>query len=113
MKIAVVSDYFYPVLGGITENVYNFTKYAIKQGHDVKLITPQPYNYTKEETKKIDLEYFDEGVVIRLAKHIPIFSNGSLSRPGITLGIDKKLKALFEKENFDVIHVHSPNIATP
>lgn len=108
MKIAVVSDYFYPVLGGITENVYNFTKYAIKQGHDVKLITPQPYNYTKKETAKVDLEYFGEGVVIRLGKHMPIFSNGSLSRPGVTLGIDKKLKALFEKENFDVIHVHSP-----
>jgi len=108
MKIAVVSDYFYPVLGGITENVYNFTKYAIIQGHDVKLITPQPYNYTKKETKKVDLEYFNDGVVIRLGKHLPIFSNGSLSRPGITLGIDKKLKALFEKEKFDVIHVHSP-----
>ena len=108
MKIAVVSDYFYPLLGGITENVYNFTKYALKQGHDVKLITPQPYNYNKEQTAKIDAEYFDKGVVVRLGKHLPIFSNGSLSNLGIAFSIDKKLKTLFETEKFDVIHVHSP-----
>ena len=108
MKIAVVSDYFYPLLGGITENVYNFTKYAIKKGHDVRLITPEPYNYTKERTTQHDLEYFEKGVVIRLGKHLPIFSNGSLSNFGVTLGADKKLKALFEKERFDVVHIHSP-----
>jgi len=108
MKIAVVSDYFYPLLGGITENVYNFTKYAIKQGHNVKLITPEPFGYSKDQTAKIDAEYFNKDVVIRLGKHLPIFSNGSLSNLGITLNIDKKLKRLFDKEKFDVVHVHSP-----
>ena len=108
MKIAVVSDYFYPLLGGITEHVYNLTKYALKQGHDVKLITPKPYNYTQEETLKIDQSFFGNDVVIRLGTHLPVFSNGSLSSPGITFGIDKKLKKLFEKEKFDVVHVHSP-----
>ncbi len=108
MKIAVVSDYFYPLLGGITEHVYNFTKYALKQGHDVKLITPQPYNYNRKETDKIDENFLGKNVVMRLGRHLPTFSNGSLSSPGITLSIDKKLKKLFKEENFDVIHVHSP-----
>ncbi len=108
MKIAVVSDYFYPLLGGITENVYNFTKYAIKQGHDVRIITPEPYNFTKEQIKHHDLNYFDKGIVIRFGKHLPIFSNGSLSTLGITLNINTKLKELFNKERFDVVHIHSP-----
>ncbi len=107
MKIGVISDYFYPAIGGISEHVYNFSKYAAKQGHDVKLITPAPMGYNKAELKKID-DSMLPGQVIRFGQHLPVFSNGSLSRIGISLGIDKKLKELFESEKFDVIHTHSP-----
>jgi len=107
MKIAVVSDYFYPCLGGITEHVYNFSKYAIKSGHDVRLITPSPHNYTKEKIRDLD-DSLLPGSIIRLGHHLPIFSNGSLSRIGLTFNIEKKLKKIFNEENFDVIHVHSP-----
>ncbi|MEI6092464.1 MAG: glycosyltransferase family 4 protein [bacterium] len=107
MKIGVVSDYFYPVIGGISEHVYNFSKYAQKMGHDVKLITPAPMNYSAKELKEID-EAMLPGQVIRLGHHLPVFSNASLSRIGIAWSIDKKLKELFEKEKFDVIHTHSP-----
>jgi phosphatidyl-myo-inositol alpha-mannosyltransferase len=107
MKIGVVSDYFYPAIGGISEHVYNFSKYATKLGHDVRLITPAPMDYSKAELKKLD-DSLLPGQVIRFGHHLPIFSNGSLSRIGITLGIDKKLKALFDAEKFDVIHTHSP-----
>jgi phosphatidyl-myo-inositol alpha-mannosyltransferase len=107
MKIGVVSDYFYPCLGGITEHVYNFCKYAKKAGHDVKLITPHPVNYSKQKIKELDESLLPE-TVIRLGYHLPIFSNGSLSRIGLSFNIKKKLKNIFEVEKFDVLHVHSP-----
>lgn len=107
MKIGVISDYFYPAIGGISEHVYNFSKYAQKMGHDVKLITPAPINYSKRELKRID-EAMLPGQVIRLGHHLPVFSNASLSRIGIAWSIDKKLKELFDSEKFDVIHTHSP-----
>lgn len=107
MKIGVISDYFYPAIGGISEHVYNFSKYAQKMGHDVKLITPAPINYSKTELKRID-EAMLPGQVIRLGHHLPVFSNASLSRIGIAWSIDKKLKELFDSERFDVVHTHSP-----
>ena len=107
MKIGVVSDYFYPAIGGISEHVYNFAKYATKQGHDVRVITPSPINYSKKELKTID-DSMLPGQVIRLGHHLPVFSNHSLSRIGIAFAIDKKLKDVFESEKFDVVHTHSP-----
>jgi len=107
MKIGVISDYFYPAIGGITEHVYNFTKYATKMGHDVKLITPAPLNYSKKDLQEIDQRLLN-GNVIRFGVHLPVFSNGSLSRIGVAFNIDKKLKHLFETEKFDVVHTHSP-----
>jgi len=107
MKIGVVSDYFYPAIGGISEHVYNFAKYATKQGHDVRVITPSPVNYSKRELKAID-DSMLPGQVIRLGHHLPVFSNHSLSRIGIALSIDKKLTDVFETEKFDVVHTHSP-----
>jgi phosphatidylinositol alpha-mannosyltransferase len=107
MKICVVSDYFYPALGGITEHVYNFTKYGIKAGHDIKLLTPYPVNMDRQHVRDLD-EQLLPGAVVRFGKHLPVFSNGSLSYMGITFGINRKLKDFFKKEKFDVIHVHSP-----
>ena len=40
MKIGIVSSYFYPWYGGITEHVFYQYKELKKRGHDVKLITP-------------------------------------------------------------------------
>ena len=107
MKICVVSDYFYPILGGITENVYNFTKYSRLAGHDTRLLTPYPVGYSKDQIEKLDQELLPNAVM-RFGRHLPIFSNGSLSQLGITFGVHKKLTDLFEKEKFDVVHVHSP-----
>jgi phosphatidylinositol alpha-mannosyltransferase len=107
MKIAIISDYFYPSLGGITEHVYNFSKYAIKAGHDVQVITPYPLNHSKSNIDKMDTSLLP-GSIIRFGRHLPIFSNGSLSKIGISFGINKKLKNLFKREKFDVIHIHSP-----
>ncbi|MFH1223649.1 MAG: glycosyltransferase family 4 protein [Pseudomonadota bacterium] len=107
MKIGIISDYFYPAIGGITEHVYNFAKSATRIGHDVRVITPSPLNYSARELRDIDKRLLN-GNVIRFGVHLPVFSNGSLSRIGIAFNIDKKLKVLFEKEKFDVIHSHSP-----
>ena len=40
MKIGIVSSYFYPWYGGITEHVYHQYKELKARGHEAKLITP-------------------------------------------------------------------------
>lgn len=40
MKIAVVSDYYYPQLGGVTEHVHGQAAELHRRGHEVTVITP-------------------------------------------------------------------------
>ena len=39
MKIGIVTEYFYPTLGGITENIYHFSRELLRAGHDFRIIT--------------------------------------------------------------------------
>ncbi|MCX7959815.1 MAG: hypothetical protein N3B13_12295, partial [Deltaproteobacteria bacterium] len=39
LKIGIVTEYYYPTLGGIQEHVYHFSKEAASRGHEVHIIT--------------------------------------------------------------------------
>ena len=41
MRIAIVSEHYYPQLGGITEHVYGQASELARRGHEVTLITPK------------------------------------------------------------------------
>ncbi|MHB1325911.1 MAG: glycosyltransferase family 4 protein [Thermoleophilia bacterium] len=104
MKIALVSEYYYPLLGGITEHVHNLAGALGKKGHEVTVIThnlkPRKHHHYPDEPLTFNVERFGKG--------IPIYSNGSFAR--ITLGrsLGDSLQKFFEREKFDVIHAHSP-----
>jgi len=111
-KMAIVSEYFYPLLGGITENVYNSAQRLSRKGWDVKIITSRvnpkeafiPYRSEPYEQPRFEL--------IRLGKSIPVYSNGSWGRFTVGLDLVSKLKKILEDEKFDLIHIHSPLVPT-
>ena len=41
MKIGIVTEYYYPTLGGIQEHVHHFATAARRFGHDVAIVTPE------------------------------------------------------------------------
>lgn len=104
MKIALVSEYYYPLLGGITEHVYNLAKSLSARGHDVTVIThnikPRKHHHYPDEPADFR--------VVRFGRGMTIYSNGSFAR--ITLGrrLGEELAEFFEREQFDIIHSHSP-----
>ncbi|RJQ46146.1 MAG: glycosyltransferase family 1 protein [Gaiellales bacterium] len=102
MKIALVSEYYYPVLGGITEHVYHLASNLSRKGHDVTVITGR---YVGRHGHHMPEE---EGFrVMRLGVGMPVYSNGSFAR--VTLGrLGSRLRRVFDEERFDVIHAHSP-----
>jgi len=99
MKIGIVTEYYYPHLGGITENVHNFSLYAMRMGCSITVIT----SHTKGE-EKVSAPF----EVIRIGRSFPVYGNDSIGR--ITLGIElgKKLKRIFEEKKFNILHIHSP-----
>lgn len=97
MRIALVSEYYYPHLGGICEHVHFFARTARTLGHHVDIITS---------------EIPDSGAappnVIRVGRSMSWFINGSQSR--ITIGRDlrRRVRDVLREGAYDLVHVHSP-----
>lgn len=105
MKIGIATEYFYPTLGGITENIYHFSKELLRGGHDVRIVT----GYFGDPGE-IDPNIRDR--IIFLGRSIPIFFNKSCGRATVGRNLSKRMRELFKQERFDLIHVHSPMFPT-
>lgn len=100
LRLGIVTEYYYPLLGGISENVYNTAVRLRNAGHTVKIITSHLDDGQNGSTPEND--------VIRIGRSTSVYSNGSLAR--LTLGkhLSGELKAIFDEEKFDLLHLHSP-----
>src|SRR3989442_5443578 len=96
LKIALVTEYYYPHLGGICEHVHFFAREARRYGHQVDIIT------SKIPGARPEMH------VIRIGKSQPVYANGSQARFTWGLELRKDLKRVFSLGQYDIIHVHSP-----
>jgi len=103
LKIGIVTEYYYPTLGGIQEHVYHFSKEAASRGHTVHIITSNVIG--------ADLGYdvYNKDVkVIRIGYSLPIISNNSIGRISLAPNITQRVKDILYRENYDILHIHSP-----
>jgi phosphatidylinositol alpha-mannosyltransferase len=96
LRIALVTEYYYPHLGGICEHVHFFAREARRYGHQVDIITSNMPGARYEPH------------VIRIGKSQPVYANGSQARFTWGLELRKDLKRVFSLGQYDIIHVHSP-----
>ena len=102
MKIGIVTEYYYPTLGGIQEHVHHFALEATARGHHVRIITSHVYGIREDRKKP------DNIPITRIGLSIPLYQNGAIGRVTFGLSLRKKLQRLFDQEKFDVIHIHVP-----
>lgn len=91
MKIAQLTPWFYPHLGGVESHVLELSKYLQEFGHEVFVVTTQ-----LEDTEKEDVV---EGVPVKRVEPLTI----QFSTP-IVPGINEVL----QEEEYDILHSHSP-----
>lgn len=104
MKIGIVSESYYPAVGGISEHVHNLAVALRQRGHTVKIITTSYGEYADAP--------FNSPDVIRVGKSFNFHKNGSQSHVAYGWGLGKQLRAIFERERFDVLHIHGPEQPT-
>lgn len=97
MKIALVSPYDFAFPGGVANHISSLKNQLIKMGHEVKVIAPASKGFTG----------FDDSF-IPIGKPRSIPSSGSICRVTISLRLAPTIKAVLERENFDLIHLHEP-----
>lgn len=102
LRIGIVTEYYYPLLGGISENVHNTALRLRRKGHTVKIITSH-LNGAND---------FPDSDIIRVGRSISIYSNGSMAHLTIGARLLSELKEVLARERFDLLHLHSPLVPT-
>jgi phosphatidylinositol alpha-mannosyltransferase len=115
MKIGIVTEYYYPTLGGIQEHVHHFARAARKLGHDVRIIAPAVKDglaSTHCRSWSNERATDDRNGVIRLGNSVPLLSGGSIARASVGSALSQKVADVLRAERFDVLHAHSPLMPT-
>jgi phosphatidylinositol alpha-mannosyltransferase len=96
LRIALVTEYYYPHLGGICEHVHFFAREARRLGHRVDIITSNLAGAKPEPG------------VIRIGRSQPVYANGSQARITIGMSLRKDMRRVLREGAYDIVHVHSP-----
>ena len=96
LRIAQVTEYYYPHLGGICEHVHFLAREARLRGHHVDIITS---NLTGAR---------DTANVIRVGRSVPVYSNGSLARVTVGRDLRREVREVLARGEYDIVHVHAP-----
>ena len=105
IRIAIVSDYYYPMLGGITEHVHGQGAELARRGHEVTVVTPRLLRVPKL-VEGYDREPPFE--VVQVGRAFPFYVNGSETLLTISPRTLPELDRLFAARRFHVVHVHNP-----
>ena len=117
MRIGIVTEYYYPTLGGIQEHVHHFARAARRVGHDVRILTPVVRDNLASERVALSAEAArradDENGVIRIGVSIPR-PLGRIDRADVDRRRSRRPECArcIRAEKFDVVHVHSPLMPT-
>ena len=112
MRIAIVSEHYYPQLGGITEHAYGQATELARRGHEVTLITPRLLVLPRTVDQAPPREELFE--IVRVGRAYPFYVNGSEALLAIGPFLASAIGRVFEKRRFDVVHVHNPfGVALP
>ena len=108
MRIAIVTDYYYPMLGGITEHVHGQARELARRGHEVTVVTGHPLRtppIADSDARPVVDEAFQ---VVRIGAGIPLYGNASQTMHVIPAGLTYSLRRLFKKLGSQVVHLHAP-----
>lgn len=95
MRIALITEFYYPHLGGVTEHVHNLAEQYNATGHPTLIVTSEMGDRSH-----------DGPHVRRVGTSRIIYSSGSFARITTGFGLARQLRDLFVAEKIDIVHVH-------
>lgn len=98
MKIGIVSEFYYPLLGGVSEHIRSVAGELKALGHEVVVISGHMPGEQRNPGPR----------VVRVGRSIPVRYNNSLSRLSVGWRLGKRLERVLAEERFDLLHLHSP-----
>ena len=97
LRVALVTEYFYPHFGGVTEHVQNLAVHLRASGHAAVVITSRVPGHTS-----------DLPGVYRIGRSVVLLSNGSFARVTAGFGLKRAIRDILREERIDIVHLHGP-----
>ncbi|MEA2669918.1 MAG: phosphatidyl-myo-inositol alpha-mannosyltransferase, partial [Chloroflexota bacterium] len=98
MKICLVSPYDYTHPGGVSEHVRHLAAELRSRDHLVTVMAP---------SNEVDDDNDIPGYV-RIGRSVPMPGNGSVARIALSFHLVRRVRALLDDSDFDVVHYHEP-----
>ncbi len=98
MRIGIVTQSFFPARGGVAENGLHTALELQSRGHDVTVITSRFTPF--DDNKGLDVR--------RIGHDLTIPSNGAFVNLTVGLALGRKLRAIEDELQFEVVQIHSP-----
>lgn len=100
----MVTEYAYPVLGGISEHVHHLSRELVARGHDVTVVTSRAPRPSRRQAAEWDAEARrDAGYrTVRVGTSVPVPANGSIAR--VTAGVTLLREMRRAVAHADVVH---------
>ncbi len=95
MKIAMVTQSYYPRVGGVTEHVHYLSGALGRLGHEVTVITSGPGTSEDRDT-------------IRIGRNAVFPMNGAMVNVTVGIRLRKQLRRTISEGNYDLVHIHCP-----
>jgi len=97
MKIALVSPYDFAYPGGVCNHISCLEQQITRMGHEVKIIAP---------ASKFVPTFGDRFIPIGKPRPVPV--SGSIARITLSPWLSSRIKAVLDREHFDICHLHEP-----
>lgn len=98
MKIGMVTEFYYPQPGGVSEHVRALSGELAALGHEVVIVTSSLRGAVPETGPR----------TLRLGRSISFPYNGSLSRITLDPALPGRFRRVLHEERFDLLHLHNP-----
>jgi phosphatidylinositol alpha-mannosyltransferase len=97
VKIAVVTQPYYPQNGGVSESVHHSACELRKRGHEVHVIT------SRFRTAGSSGDH-----VLRIGRNVLLPHLGALANVNAGLSLRRDMRSIYARNDYDVVHVHEP-----
>jgi phosphatidylinositol alpha-mannosyltransferase len=102
LRVCMVSDNYYPYIGGIAEHVHHLAVELRRRGHYVRILTSHFEGRTVGCLERAP----DEEFIKRIGQGVTIRSNKSFTRMPVAWRPLAQVRRFFREEQFDIIHTH-------
>ena len=109
LSIAMVTEYAYPILGGVSEHVHFLSRELAERGHDVTVVTGNIGEAREAAELDREAHRLHGYRTTRIGRSVPVVANGSIARLTVGLGIKHQIATAVR--GMDV--VHAQGLASP